>query len=125
MWLAATHESRVPVSSGTAFHIDSPPENGIVTARLAKELQDVFERFAREAAFDEQHRVGIFLRPGIFGHHKVGRAADIYAVGGMGLEGWKKRWDKAERRARSAFDDKTRRTILANERRCNLGWRLY
>jgi 3-keto-5-aminohexanoate cleavage enzyme len=37
----------------------------------------------------------------------------------------KKRWDEAHRRARSAFDDKTRRAILANEHRCNLGWRLY
>jgi hypothetical protein len=125
MWLAAADEYRVPVSSGKAFRIDSPPENGMVTGRLARELQDVFERFARGAGFAERHRVGIFLRPGIFGHHKVGRAADIYAVGGLGLDGWKKRWDEAHRRARSAFDDKTRRAILANEHRCNLGWRLY
>jgi hypothetical protein len=125
MWLAAAHESRVPVSSGTAFRIDSPPENGIVTGNLARELQNVFERFAREAAFDGQRGVGIFLRPGIFGHHKVGRAADIYSVGGVGLDVWKGRWDEAQRRARTALDDKTQRAILANERRCNLGWRLY
>lgn len=125
MWLGAVHESRVPVSSGKAFRIDSPPENGLVTGKLARELQDVFERFAREAAFDEQNRVGIFLRPGIFGHHKVGRAADIYAVGGAGLDVWKKRWDEAQSRAGSVTDKKTRRAIMANERRRNLGWRLY
>ena len=125
MWLAAAHESRVPVSSGRAFRIDSPPENGLVTGKLARELQDVFERFAREAAFDEQNRVGIFLRPGIFGHHKVGRAADIYAVGGVGLDVWKRRWDEAHSRAGSVFDGETRHAILVAERKRNLGWRLY
>ena len=27
-----------------------------------------------------EHKVSIFSKPGIFGHHKVGRAVDIYAV---------------------------------------------
>jgi hypothetical protein len=97
----------------------------MVTGRLARELQDVFERFAREAGFDEQDRVGIFLRPGIFGHHKVGRAADIYAVGGVGFDIWKRRWDEVHRRAGGVLDERSRCAILARERRRNLGWRLY
>ena len=125
MWLSSAAESRVPVCSGKAFRIDSPPENGMVTMKLANELQRVFERFARDASFDEQNKVGIFLRPGIFGHHKVGRAADIYAVGRLGMEVWKKRWDAALHRARIASDQKAKCKILENERKENLGWRLY
>jgi hypothetical protein len=45
-------------------------------------LHKVLERFAHEAGFNHEQRVGVFFRPGIFGHHQVGRAADIYAVGG-------------------------------------------
>jgi hypothetical protein len=97
----------------------------MVTSELAQQLHDVFERFARDAAFDERKPVGIFLRPGIFGHHKVGRAADIYAVGGLGLDVWKNRWDEAHKRAASAIDEIERRSALSNERRQNLGWRLY
>lgn len=125
MWSSAERESWVPVSSGRAFRIDSPPENGMVTGELARELHDVFERFARDAAFDERDRIGIFLKPGIFGHHKVGRAADIYAVGGVGLDVWKRRWDEAHKRAASAVDEHERRSIKDEERRQNLGWRLY
>jgi hypothetical protein len=97
----------------------------MVTMKLANELQNVFEKFARGASFDERNKVGIFLRPGIFGHHKVGRAADIYAVGGLGIDLWKKHWDAALCRARSVSDQKAHREILENERKENLGWRLY
>src|SRR5687768_6777798 len=62
MWSSAEREGWVPVSSGRAFRIDSPSENGMVTSELAQELHDVFERFARDAAFDERKPVGIFLR---------------------------------------------------------------
>ena len=86
----------------------------MVTGKLARELENVFERFAAGAGFCEQNKVGIFLKPGIFGHHKVGRAADIYAVGGVGFDTWKQQWDEAQRRG-----------ITSGERRRNLGWRLY
>ena len=120
MWSAAP-EDRVPVLSGRSFRVDSPPESGLVTQELHNELRKVLERFAREAGFDERTRVGIFFRPGIFGHHKVGRAADIYGVGGTGLDVWKRRWDTARQRAKAAGDSRA----LELERRTNLGWRLY
>lgn len=120
MWLAAD-EDRVAISSGRSFRVDSPPENQLVTRELSNELKKVLERFASEAGFDEGNRVGIVFRPGIFGHHKVGRAADIYGVGGLGLDIWKRRWDEAQRCAQHTGN----LGVLARERRKNLGWRLY
>ncbi len=96
----------VPVPSGRAFRVVSPPANARVTPDLAHELRRVLERFAREAGFGTGRPVEIHFEPGVVGHHKVGRAADIYAVGGVGLEEWKRRWDRARDPA-------------------NLGWRLY
>jgi len=119
MWSAAG-ETRVPVLSGRSFRVDSPPENALVTQRLHNELHKVLERFATEAGFDEQNKVGIVFRPGIFGHHKVGRAADIYDVGGVQLDIWKRRWDRARECAASGNSG-----ALDRERRRNLGWRLY
>jgi len=49
------------------------------------------------------------FEPGVVGHHKVGRAADIYAVEGVRLDRWKAEWDGQD----------------APSRRRNLGWRLY
>ena len=83
----------------------------MVTPVLAGELRRVLEAFAAGAGFDESRPVGVTFRPGIFGHHRVGRAADIYGVGGIGLDTWKARWDDAQRRGEAA--DR------------NLGWRLY
>jgi len=104
----------VPVPTGLAYKLDSPPESALVTPELAAELARVLERFAREAGFTPERPVGVFFKPGIFGHHKVGRAADIYGVGGVGLDEWKRHWDQA---ARSG--------TLDAERPRNLGWRLY
>ena len=104
----------------------SPPAHARVTRELASELEHVLEKFALEAGFDERHPVAIAFRPGIFGHHRVGRAADIYVVGGIGIDEWKARWDRAQRRAaRGARSARTRAAIVAAERRRNLGWRLY
>lgn len=74
----------------------------------------MLERFAREAGFNPGWPVGVVFRPGVVGHHQVGRAADMYAVGGRGLDAWKRAWDLAAHRGE-----------LAGERRRNLGWRLY
>jgi len=116
---------RVAIQSGRNFRVDSPSVNALVTPTLAYELQRVLDRFGRDITRRYGNRVGVFFKPGIFGHHKVGRAADIYAVGGVGFDIWKRQWDAAQQKvacANSAFE---RRKVLENERRDNLGWRLY
>jgi hypothetical protein len=116
---------RVTIRSGKNFRVDSPPVNALVTPKLAVELHRVLDRFGHELTRESGTRVGLFFKPGIFGHHKVGRAADIYAVGGLGLDIWKRRWDTAQQKVASAKNACERQTILDRERRNNLGWRLY
>ena len=127
MWREVGHESsaRVPVRSGRAYRVESPPEASRVTPTLAAELEKVLTHFAVEAGFTDQNPVGILFRPGVVGHHKVGRAADIYEVGGIGLDKWKKRWDSTLARARVASTQEESHALLAKEERGNLGWRLY
>jgi hypothetical protein len=120
MW-SAIDEGCVTVSSGRLFRVASPARNAVVTRELRDELGRVLERFAAEAGFDQLNKVAIGFRPGSFGHHKLGRAADIYEVGGLGLDVWKNRWDKAAKCAAVRQDV----TALDLERRRNLGWRLY
>src|SRR5688572_24550872 len=116
---------RVPIRSGKNFCVDSPPANGLVTPVLARELEHVLDLFGRNAKRECQNVVGIFFKPGIFGHHKVGRAADMYAVGGVGFDIWKRQWDAAQQKVACAKNEFERHRILDNERRNNLGWRLY
>lgn len=116
---------RVSVRSGRSYRVTSPLAEACVTPALAAELEHVLEKFAQEAGFDERHPVGVEFRRGIFGHHRVGRAADIYGVGGVGIGDWAARWRCALDRARSACDAGERRAIVAAERKRNLGWRLY
>ena len=78
-----------------------------------------------EAGFSEQNPVSVFFKPGVVGHHKVGRAADIYAVGGVGIDGWKQRWDQGLQQAFRAMDPEQRRRNNDVERNRNLGWRPY
>jgi hypothetical protein len=115
----------VPVPGGRAYRLDSPPEYALVQPAVARELRHVLERFARESGFSERRPIGLFFMPGIFGHHKVGRAADIYGVGGVGIDRWKRRWDRTVARARHVADPAARHRTLERERRRNLGWRLY
>lgn len=115
----------MPICSGKNFQIDSPPANALVTPELAAELARVLERFGQRVSNGNGLRVGVFFKPGIFGHHKVGRAADIYAVGGLGLDTWKRLWDTANDRCSHIFDEHQKRAMLEIERRRNLGWRLY
>jgi hypothetical protein len=122
---AILNNTRVPVRSGSAFRIDSPPANALVTPELADELHRLLEQFAQEAGVNDQQPVRIFFKPGIFGHHQIGRAADIYAVSGIGLEQWKQRWDAAIKRAAVAETLLERRLIAESEEKENLGWRLY
>jgi hypothetical protein len=122
---AALNNTRVPVRSGSAFRVDSPPANALVVPELAEELRRLLERFALEAGASERRPVHISFKPGIFGHHQVGRAADIYAVNGVGLDAWKRRWDEAKQRAARAATPLDRRLTAETEEKENLGWRLY
>jgi len=116
---------QVPVRSGSSFQVDSPPGSALVTPELAEELERILEQFAREVSGRRGHKIGVFFRPGIFGHHKVGRAADIYAVDGIGIDIWKRRWDEAQHRAALAAGGEEKRRVLNDERSRNLGWRIY
>jgi len=115
----------VAVESGRSFRIASPPRNALVTPQLANELEHVFEKFALDAGFDQHRPVSIFFRPGIFGHHRCGRAADIYGVGGIGIGEWQNRWERVRNAIRSMSDRTERAAAAAAECRRNLGWRLY
>jgi hypothetical protein len=106
--------TRVRIGSGRAYRVAPLPSSAFVTPALAAELEHVLERFAAEAGFTAEHPVDILFKPGVVGHHQVGRAADIYAVGGRGLDAWKADWDAAAASGR-----------LSGERQRNLGWRLY
>ncbi len=117
--------TRVAVPSGRAYWIEPAPQRELVTPVLAGALQRVLGQFAAEAGFDERKPVSLFFKPGVVGHHKLGRAADIYAVGGVGLDEWKRRWDAAHRRAARASMPEERMAIARQEQKNNLGWRLY
>jgi hypothetical protein len=128
--MAPSHErapsnERVAIQSGRTYRVDSPAGNGIVVPRVAREVERVLERFAADAGATAERPIGVYFRPGIFGHHRVGRAADIYAVGGMGLDAWKARWDEAMFEACAAPEPSERARVLHAARRENLGWRLY
>lgn len=116
---------RVPVESGRCYRIVGTSE--LVRPALACQLQRVLERFAIEAGTSPRRPLAIELRPGVVGHHRVGRAADLYGVDGVGLDVWKRRWDAAQTAAGrlDASDRDGARALLARERARNLGWRLY
>jgi hypothetical protein len=127
--MAPSHEpaspNRVAIRSGRTYRVDSPAASGIVVPPLAREVERVLERFAADAGATAERPIGVYFRPGIFGHHRVGRAADIYAVGGVGLDAWKACWDAAMFEACAAPHPEERERILRSARRDNLGWRLY
>ena len=113
---------RVTIRSGRNFRVDSSIQR-VGHPELAHELHQVLDRFGRDVT-TEQTELS-FFKPGIFGHHQVGRAADIYGVGGVGLDIWKRRWDEARQRVGRASSAFAGRAILDKERQDNLGWRLY
>jgi hypothetical protein len=124
MWNdGASDPSFTEIRSGNAYRVQTPGRL-LVRRELAAELDKVFERFAREAGFTPVRPVEVQFKPGIFGHHKVGRATDIYAVGGVGMEVWKKRWDEAQQ---AGGGDRRSPDLPATlrARKTNLGWRLY
>jgi hypothetical protein len=115
----------VPVPDGRGYRIDSPPAESMVTPDLAAELRRVLELFASRAGFGEDRPVGVLFKHGIFGHHRVGRAADIYGVGGIGLGRWKAQWNQALVRAAGALDGAEGERIVNAERTSNLGFQLH
>lgn len=121
----ATPGALVPVPGGRRYRLASAPAAALVRPPLAAQLQRVLERYAAEAGATPGRPVAIEFRPGVLGHHRVGRAADIYGVGGTGLHVWKARWDAALHAALREPDRDRARLALARARACNLGWRLY
>jgi hypothetical protein len=108
MWVGDPNgDRRVPVPHGVSYRVTSPARDALVTPALARELARVLERVAVESGHSDRAPLSIRFAPGVVGHHQMGRAADIYGVGGVGLDRWKARWDKAP------------------DARTNLGWRLY
>ena len=113
---------RFPVPPGLRYRVNRAPANAPVTFELARELVRALERFAEEAGFSAARPVEIEFGPGVVGHHQVGRAADIYRVGGKGLGEWKRRWDL---RLGAAENAEQRRCLARREGVANLGWRIY
>lgn len=113
---------RTRVAAGRGYRVTGQLE--AITPALAAELGRVLERFAAEAGFDDARPVAIEFRPGVVGHHQVGRASDIYGVGGIGIAAWKRRWDAALAELRR-LPLPLGAPRLARERSGNLGWRLY
>jgi hypothetical protein len=110
MWFIPANEVTPglrPMPSGSAYRVNPGPGNAPVTKELAAELSQVLERFAKESGFTDLVPVKIEFGLGTLGHHQVGRATDIYGVGGIGLGKWKARWD------------------VHRDEHSNLGWRLY
>ena len=117
--------SLVSVQSGWSFRVVSPPESALVTRELAEELECVLECFGRIAIGRTGNPAEIFFRPGIFGHHRVGRAVDIYEVNAIGIHTWKQRWDAARQRSLSSAGPLQCAAILKSEGQRNMGWLLY
>src|SRR5260370_28473570 len=125
MWSIGDDEAREelrPVPSGLAYRVNSGPGNAPVTKELAAELARVLECFARDSGFTHEMPANIEFGQGTVGHHQVGRAADIYAVEGIGLDKWKARWDT---RLAVARISNRRHALARREGVSNLGWRLY
>ncbi len=117
---------RVPIPSGALYRVlAADPAHTAVRPDVAAEIARAFEIFAREAGATSQAPVTIQVRPGIFGHHQVGRALDIYEVNGLGLDAWADRWERALVLAAQAATPLDRRLVREREENRNLGWRLY
>jgi hypothetical protein len=99
--------------------------NAAVTPKLAGELERVLEHFARGAGFTPLDPVYIRFGAGVVGHHQVGRATDIYEVGGVGLDRWHELWEQARKECSKCVDESARISKWKQQTRRNLGWRLY
>ncbi len=114
-----------PFASGRFFRVTSPPENALVTPPLAQMLNTVLEQFAQANGFTQENPLAVFFGRGTLGLHRFDRAADIYGIGGKGLDQWKQEWNAAMQRALAAPAAEERRRIVAEESGRNLGYKLY
>ena len=99
--------------------------NTPVTPELARALESVLDRSARGAGFTEHDPVFVRFGAGIVGHHQLGRAADIYEVGGVGFDRWHELWERARKECSKCVDASTRIAKWKQQAQRNLGWRLY
>lgn len=123
---SSTARARIqPFASGRFFRVTSPPENAPVTPALSKKLSTVLEQLAQANGFTPENPLTVFFWRGTLGLHRFDRAADIYGVGGKGLDQWKREWNAAMQRAMAAPAAEERRRIVAAESVRNLGYKLY
>jgi hypothetical protein len=114
-----------PIPSGQTYRVTSPPEHSLVTPPLAGELHQVFEQFAQANGFSAEQPLSVSFGRGTLGLHRVGRAADIYAVGEKDLSQWAHDWNSAMRQATTAPAPQERARLVAEEQGRNLGYKLY
>jgi len=108
--------------SGSSYRVNGPPHNRPLREELASELERVLEQFAASRGFGPTAPLAIKLGAGVVGHHRSGRAVDIYEVGGVGLDAWHAEWSRCIKEAVCAGSSKN--TIRLRCRH-NLGVGLY
>ncbi|MCI0393237.1 MAG: 13E12 repeat family protein [Acidobacteria bacterium] len=114
-----------PIPSGQFYRVVSPPEHGLVTPSLATELNKALDQFAQANGFSVEQPLTVLFRRGTMGLHRLGRAVDIYAVGGKSLGQWVQEWNAIMRRAAAAPNPHERTRLIAEEKERNLGYKLY
>jgi len=119
------HPALQPIPSGQTYRVTSPPEHSLVTPPLASALHQVFEEFARKNGFTAEQPLSIAFGRGTLGLHRLGRAADIYAVGAKGIGQWAHDWNSAMRQAATTPTPQERARLVAEEQARNLGYKLY
>ena len=119
------HPALQPIPSGQTYRVTSPPEHSLVTPPLASALHQVFEQFARENDFTAERPLSVSFGRGTLGLHRLGRAADIYAVGAKGIGQWAHDWNSAMRQAATTPTPQERARLVAAEQKRNLGYKLY
>ena len=118
--------TRVPVPGGALYRVaTTDAARTAVTPALAAELARAFSIFAQEAGATADAPIEILIAPGIFGHHQIGRAADVYGVGGRGIDAWWRRWEQMLARIAHVTNPLDRRLVRETGEKENLGWRLY
>jgi hypothetical protein len=117
-----------PVLSGDAFRIVSPRTNGLVRPELAEAVEAVFATLAKQRGFTAEKPLEIQLSRGFKAGspgHGEGRALDIAAIGGVGIQTWKEHWDRAKEAAERLSDPQQRAAAISAEESRNLGYVLY
>lgn len=114
-----------PMPSGKFFRVVSPAQHAEVTHQLSDHLSQALDQFAQASGFTKEKPLILFFGRGTLGLHRSHRAADIYAVGGKGIGRWAQDWNAGMRRAAASPDGQGRESIIAEEKKRNLGYKLY